>query len=75
MHNDTDGKEVYSTCVIKFGSMNKGKRKTENSERDVNAFAGVRSPPSKEYTPNDITVTKTGMLLRIKELHCKNSNK
>lgn len=51
--------------------MNKGKRKTANNESDVNAFAGVKSPPSKENTPNDITVTTTGMLFRIKELNCK----
>lgn len=59
------------TWVIKFGSMKRGKRKTANSESDVNAFAGVRSPPSSENTPKDITVTITGMLFRIKELHCK----
>lgn len=48
--------------------MNRGKRKTANNESDVNALAGVRFPPSKEYTPNDITVTTTGMLFRIKKI-------
>lgn len=51
--------------------MNNGKRKTANNESDVNAFAGVKSPPSKENNPNDTTITMTGMLLRINMLHCE----
>lgn len=54
-----------------FGSMNKGKRRTAKRERDVNALAGVKSPPSKVNMPNEITVTTTGMLFSIKPLHCK----
>lgn len=54
-----------------FGSMNKGKRSTENSERDVNALAGVRSPPSNENTPNETTVTRTGMLFSMNILNCR----
>lgn len=51
--------------------MNRGKRSTANKESDVNALAGVRSPPSKVNIPNEITVTTTGILLSIKPLHCK----
>ena len=63
------------TWVIKFGSMNKGKRNTAKSERDVNALAGVKFPPSKVYTPNETTVTTTGMLFSINLLHCKTREK
>lgn len=59
------------TCVIIFGSINNGKRRTANNESDVNAFAGVKSPPSRENSPNDTTITMTGILLRINMLHCK----
>jgi hypothetical protein len=51
--------------------MNKGQRSTANREREVNALAGVRSPPSKVNIPNEITVTTTGMLFSINPLHCK----
>lgn len=51
--------------------MKRGNRNTANKERDVNALEGVRSPPSKVKTPNEMTVTKTGMLFRINPLHCK----
>ena len=54
-----------------LGSMNKGKRSTAKRERDVNALAGVKSPPSKVNKPNETTVTTTGMLFSIKLLHCK----
>lgn len=50
--------------------MNKGNLNTENNESDVNAFAGVKSPPRREYTPKEATVTKTGMLFRMKLLNC-----
>jgi hypothetical protein len=46
--------------------MKSGNLRTANSEREVNAFAGVKSPPSREYTPNETTVTMTGILLRMK---------
>lgn len=55
--------------------MNNGKRSTENKESDVNALAGVRSPPSKVNTPNEITITTTGILFNIKLLHCKTTKK
>ncbi len=51
--------------------MNKGKRSTANREREVNALAGVRSPPSKVNIPNEITVTTTGVLFSINPFHCK----
>jgi hypothetical protein len=38
---------------------------------EVNALAGVRSPPSKVNIPNEITVTTTGKLFSINPLHCK----
>lgn len=63
------------TCVIIFGSMKSGKRRTANKESDVNAFAGVRSPPSKEKSPNETTITTTGILFKIKLLHCKTRRK
>lgn len=46
--------------------MKSGKRNTANKDRAVNALAGVRSPPSRENTPNDITITTTGILFRMK---------
>lgn len=51
--------------------MKRGNRSTANRESDVKALAGVKSPPSKVKTPNEITVTKTGMLFSINELHCQ----
>jgi len=51
--------------------MKRGNRSTANRESDVKALAGVKSPPSKVNTPNEITVTKTGMLFSINELHCQ----
>lgn len=51
--------------------MKSGKRRTANNESDVNAFAGVSTPPSKENNPNETTITNTGMLFKIKLLHCK----
>lgn len=55
-----------ATCVIILGSMNNGNRSTANSERDVNALAAVRSPPSKVNVPNEITITRTGILFSTK---------
>lgn len=55
--------------------MNRGNRSTANRESDVNALAGVRSPPSKVNIPNEITVTTTGMLFSIKLLNCKTREK
>lgn len=46
--------------------MKRGKRNTANNDRDVNALAGVRSPPSRENTPNEMTITTTGILFRMK---------
>lgn len=63
-------KEV-KTWVIILGSMNRGNRSTANRESDVNALAGVRSPPSKVNNPNEITVTTTGMLFSKNPLHWK----
>lgn len=51
--------------------MNKGNLNTANSESDVNALAGVKSPPRKVYIANDITVTTTGILLRMKRFNCR----
>ena len=51
--------------------MKRGNRSTTNRESDVKALAGVKSPPSNVNTPNEITVTKTGMLFSINELHCQ----
>lgn len=51
--------------------MKRGNRSTENRESDVKALAGVKSPPSKVNTPNEITVTKTGMLFSINEFNCQ----
>ena len=51
--------------------MKRGNRSTANRESDVKALAGVKFPPSKVKTPNDITVTKTGMLFSINALHCQ----
>jgi hypothetical protein len=41
----------------------------------VNAFAAVKSPPNREYTPNETTVTTTGILLRIKLFSCNKQEK
>ena len=51
--------------------MFKGNRSTAKRESDVNALAGVNSPPRKVNTPNEVTVTTTGMLLSIKLFNCK----
>lgn len=51
--------------------MKSGNRSTENKERDVNALAGVRSPPSKVNIPNEITITKTGILFKRNMFNCK----
>ena len=64
-------KKEDKTSVIILGSMKRGKRSTANRDRDVNALAGVRFPPSKVYIPNEITVTITGMLFSMKLLHYK----
>lgn len=58
----------WQTWLNKLGSMFKGKRKTANRDIDVNALAGVKSPPSKVNIPNEVTVTRTGMLFSIKVL-------
>lgn len=55
--------------------MYKGNRSIAKRESDVNALAGVRSPPSKVNNPNEVTVTTTGMLFSMKVLHCKTRNK
>jgi len=52
----------------------RGNRSTANRESDVKALAGVKSPPSNVNTPNEITVTKTGMEFSINELHCKKNS-
>lgn len=54
--------------------MFKGFRSTAKSESDVNALAGVKSPPSRVNAPNETTVTTTGMLLSMKLLNCKKGN-
>lgn len=59
------------TCVIMLGSMKRGKRKTANNDKDVKALAGVKSPPSKVNSPNETTITTTGMLLSMKLFSCK----
>lgn len=51
--------------------MNRGNLNTANNESEVNAFAGVKSPPRRVYTPNEATVTNTGMVFRMKLLNCK----
>lgn len=51
--------------------MKSGKRSTANNERDVNALAGVRSPPSKVNTPKETTITKTGILFNMKLFNCR----
>ena len=61
---------ILHTWVIRFGSIKSGNLKTANNEREVNAFAGVKSPPRREYTPNETTVTTTGILFRIKLFSC-----
>jgi hypothetical protein len=50
--------------------MFRGVVKTWNRESDVNAFAGVKSPPSKVNVPNETSVTITGMMFSIKLLNC-----
>ena len=67
--------EKDRTWVIILGSINRGNRRTANRESDVNALAGVRSPPSRVNIPNEITITTTGMLFSIKTLNCKTTGK
>ena len=55
--------------------MYKGYRSIAKRESDVNALAGVRSPPSKVNDPNEVTVTIIGMLFSMKVLHCEWGNK
>lgn len=62
--------ELSNTWVMMFGSMNRGNRSTWNNESDVNALAGVKSPPSSENIPKDTTVTITGILFNIKLFNC-----
>jgi len=62
---------VKITWLSRFGSMLRGNLRTAKRERDVNALAGVKSPPSRTKTPNETTVTTTGMLFSIKLLNCK----
>lgn len=50
--------------------MFKGNLRTAKRESEVNALAGVKSPPSKVNAPNETTVTTTGMLFSIKLLNC-----
>lgn len=64
-------KGLNNTCVIILGSMNRGNLRTANSDRDVNALAGVRFPPSRVNIPNEITITTTGILLSMKLFNCK----
>lgn len=51
--------------------MKRGKRRTANREIDVNALAGVKSPPNKTNIPNEISATTIGRLLSINLLNCK----
>lgn len=51
--------------------MNRGNRSTANSEIEVKALAGVKFPPSKVNMPNEMTVTTTGMLFRMKPFNCQ----
>lgn len=55
--------------------MNRGKRSTAKRESDVNALAGVRSPPSNVNTPNETIVTRTGMLFSMNIFNCKKKGK
>lgn len=57
-----------------MGSKIKGNRSTAKRDNDVNALAGVKSPPRKVKAPNEITVTTTGMLFNTKLLNCKIEN-
>ena len=41
------GMIVKITWLIRFGSVLRGDLRTANRERDVNALAGVKSPPSR----------------------------
>lgn len=55
-----------------LGSIIRGNRSTANNESDVNALAGVKSPPKAVNNPKAVTVTKTGMLFSMKLFNCKN---
>ena len=55
--------------------MLRGDLRTEKRERDENALAGVNSPPNRTKTPNETTVTTTGVLFSIKLLNCKQEEK
>jgi hypothetical protein len=50
--------------------MNSGNLSTAKSEREVNAFAGVRSLPRSENMPKARIVTQTGMLFSKKLFTC-----
>lgn len=63
------------TCNIIFGSTKNGNRSTANKDSDVNAFAGVRTPPNNENSPNETTITTTGILFKTKLLHCERKRK
>lgn len=54
-----------------LGSMKRGNRSTANRESDVKALAGVKSPPRNVKTPNETTVTRTGMLFSINPFNCQ----
>ena len=66
-----NGKAYNRTWVIILGSMSRGNRSTANSESDVNALDGVKSPPKAVNNPKAVTVTKTGMLFSMKLFNCK----
>lgn len=53
-----------------FGSMFKGNLRIAKRESDEKALAAVKFPPSKVKPPNEITVTRTGMLFSMKLLNC-----
>lgn len=63
-------RRYVNTCVMIFGSINRGKRSTANNESEVNALAGVKSPPSSVNIPKETTVTNTGILFSIKVFNC-----
>lgn len=67
--------ELSHTCVMTFGSIKSGNRKTANKESDVNALAGVKSPPRSENIAKETTVTITGILFSIKLFSCKCKDK
>ena len=68
MDNHGYMKEIFLSNNI--GKHEQGEKKN-HKERDVNAFAGVKSPQSKVNKPNETTVIKTEMLFGKKPLPCK----